>query len=89
MRPEDNEHDLRATLLNHLADKSLLLVLDNMEHLLADLSLVEAILAGAPQVRLLVTSRQPLALDWEWHFALGGLAVRLGQMMKRRRVTAR
>ena len=78
VRPEDNEHDLLAVLLNHLADKSLLLMLDNMEHLLADLSLIEAILAGAPRVSLLVTSRQPLALDWEWLFALGGLAVPAG-----------
>ncbi|HYO87347.1 MAG TPA: BTAD domain-containing putative transcriptional regulator, partial [Candidatus Limnocylindrales bacterium] len=78
VRPEENERDLRAVLLNHLADKSLLLVLDNMEHLLADLSLMEAILAGAPRVCLLVTSRHPLALDWEWHFMLGGMDVPAG-----------
>ena len=78
VRPEENERDLRAVLLNCLSDKSLLLVLDNMEHLLADLSLVEAILTGAPRVRLLVTSRSPLALNWEWHFMLGGMAVPAG-----------
>jgi predicted ATPase/DNA-binding SARP family transcriptional activator len=78
LRPAEDKRDPRTVLLNYLADKFLLLVLDNMEHLLADLTLVEAILAGAPRVRLLVTSRHPLALDWEWHFTLGGMAVPAG-----------
>jgi predicted ATPase len=62
-------------LLDFLAQQSLLLVPDDAEHLVGGLGLVEAILAAAPRVKLLVTSRQSLALRWEWHFALKGMAV--------------
>ncbi|MFN8379461.1 MAG: BTAD domain-containing putative transcriptional regulator [Anaerolineae bacterium] len=75
MRPPETGPDLRAYLLNELASQSLLLVLDNMEHLLKEVGLIEAILEGAPGVRLLVTSRQPLDLEWEWYYPLEGLAV--------------
>jgi predicted ATPase/DNA-binding SARP family transcriptional activator len=73
--PPENVQDLRSALLADLQPRSVLLVLDNLEHLLSDLSLIEAILDRAPSVRLLVTSRQPLGLDWEWYFPLGGLSV--------------
>lgn len=48
-----------------LADKELLLVLDNLEHLLAASPLLTDLLAGAPQVRILATSRQRLNLAAE------------------------
>ena len=67
--------DPRATLLAWLADREVLLVLDNMEQLVGDLSLLVAILTSAPKVSLLATSRQPLALEWEWYFALDGMDV--------------
>src|SRR5574341_134185 len=59
----------------------MLLVVDNVEHLLvvgslsgtiADL-LIE-ILQQAPQVKLLVTSREALNLQWEWPFEVQGLS---------------
>ncbi|WP_155359865.1 ATP-binding protein [Acrocarpospora macrocephala] len=50
----------------HLADKRLLLVLDTCEHLIdATRDLVTHILASAPGVRVLATSRQPLSLPSE------------------------
>lgn len=53
-----------------------LLVLDNAEHLLAAVGeLVQALLAAAPALRLLVTSQAPLKLDGERRLALRGLAV--------------
>lgn len=63
-----------------LADLSLLLVLDNFEHLLdvelADraIELIEEILLHAPSVRLLVTSRERLRLSVEHIFTVDGLA---------------
>ncbi len=78
IRIPENDKDLSAFLLHHLASKAMLLVLDNMEHLLDDLDLVQAILATAPHIKLLVTSRQPLAIRWEWYFALQGMQVPVG-----------
>jgi len=53
--------DARAGLLAWLADRSLLLLVDNCEHVPGDVAeLAEAILHAAPGVRLLATSRAPL-----------------------------
>lgn len=51
-----------------------LLVLDNCEHLLADVAdVVSEFLACCPRLRVLVTSREPLRLAGEQVFALGEL----------------
>lgn len=71
----EGEHDLTAYLLNQLAGRELLLVLDNMEHLVGDLQLLRQVRSVVPQVRLLVTSRQVLNLEWEWQFTLTGMEV--------------
>jgi predicted ATPase/DNA-binding SARP family transcriptional activator len=63
----------RAQLLAYLSMREMLLVLDNMEQLSADLSVLEEILANAPGIKLLVTSRQRLDLAEEWTFELQGL----------------
>ncbi|MBI5033936.1 MAG: tetratricopeptide repeat protein [Chloroflexi bacterium] len=65
----------RAQLLNHLRDKTILLVLDNFEHLLDASELLAEILQRAPRVKLLVTSRERLNLQGEWLFDLRGLSV--------------
>ena len=60
------EGDARPNILAFLADKSLLLLLDNCEHLLADVAeLAELVLRAAPGVRILATSREPLKADGE------------------------
>lgn len=64
----------RRQLLNYLQGKRLLLVLDNFEQLLDGAPLLAEILAAAPQVKLLVTSRERLKLRVEQVYALGGLA---------------
>ena len=60
-------------LIESLRDKQMLLVLDNFEHLLEASALVSVILEHAPKVRILVTSREPLALRGEWVIELEGL----------------
>jgi predicted ATPase/DNA-binding SARP family transcriptional activator/Tfp pilus assembly protein PilF len=63
-------------LLDHLRHKQLLLILDNMEHLLAEANiaqLLDAILRKAPGVTLLVTSRERLNLEQEKLYPLAGL----------------
>jgi predicted ATPase/DNA-binding winged helix-turn-helix (wHTH) protein len=59
-----------------LASKSLLLVLDNCEHLADDIApLIDLLRAHAPNVRLLVTSQESLKCRDEQVYRLGALAV--------------
>lgn len=68
------QHHPQEQLLKYLQNKEQLLVLDNFEHLLAGVSLITAILQQAPQVTLLITSRERLNLRPEWCFDLEGLS---------------
>lgn len=67
--------ELRAQLLRALRERELLLVLDNFEHLLDGAALVAEILAHAPLVQILVTSRERLSLHGEWVIDLEGLDI--------------
>ncbi|MCI0395510.1 MAG: tetratricopeptide repeat protein [Chloroflexi bacterium] len=73
-------------LVNYLRDKRLLLVLDNLEHLLNEdsrtvvSSLLSDILAQAPGVKVLATSRERLHLQGEWLVEVGGLPYPTQQM---------
>jgi predicted ATPase/DNA-binding SARP family transcriptional activator len=65
----------RDRLVGYLARRRLLLVLDNCEHVLdAAARLVDEILAGCPDVTVLATSREALAVPGEVQFALAPLA---------------
>ena len=59
----------------YLQDRSLLLILDNFEHLLPASARVAGLLAAAPQLKVLATSREPLNLRLEHRFPLGGLTL--------------
>lgn len=61
-------------LLGALRDRQLLLILDNIEHLLDGVELVGTILEQAPAVIILTTSRERLNLQAEWLFDVDGLA---------------
>jgi non-specific serine/threonine protein kinase len=66
----------RTVLLDHLAGRRILLVLDNCEHLLAGTAtLVEALLQEAAGLYVLATSRQPLGLPGEATYRINPLAV--------------
>lgn len=71
LRPDDQQ----TYLIQHLRTKHMLLVLDNFEHLLGDLQLIEQLVQHAPHVKLLITSRERLQLRDEWTFNVHGLAV--------------
>ena len=60
-------------LIDYLRQKQLLLVLDNFEHLLSSAELVSDILASAPGVKILVTSREALKLREEWFHPIAGM----------------
>jgi predicted ATPase/DNA-binding SARP family transcriptional activator len=75
------EKDPQTQLLNYLRAKEMLLVLDSFEHLLSSPdqerrgeNLLLDILKVAPEVKIMVTSRERLNLQAEWVFEVRGLA---------------
>ena len=63
------------SLLEHLRQRRLLLVLDNLEQIAGASDVVAGLLAAAPAVQLLVTSRRPLHLTGEHEYAVEPLRV--------------
>ena len=67
-------HDpLERQLLQYLQEKKMLLVLDNFEHLIDGAGILTQIIQYAPEIKLLVTSREPLSLPEEWLYQVEGL----------------
>ncbi len=58
----------------HLRDRNVLLVLDTLEHLTPAAAWIGALLAQAPRLTVLATSREPLHLRAERVYAVGPLA---------------
>lgn len=67
--------ELKTQLFNYLGEKHTLLVLDNLEHLLNGIELLDELLSFAPNVQLLATSREQLNLHAEWIFEVQGLPI--------------
>lgn len=66
-----------AQLLIYLQEKECLLILDNLEHLLADSpDFILPLLQRCPKLKILVTSREPLQLQAESLLLLQGLSLR-------------
>ncbi len=63
----------KEQVLTYLGNKHLLLIMDNYEHLLPAAGLVTEILEAAPQVKILVTSRERLNIGGEHVYSLTGL----------------
>jgi predicted ATPase/class 3 adenylate cyclase len=59
------EADPEAAILDYLGGRELLLVIDNLEHVLDAAGLLGRVLAAAPGVRILATSQAPLRLAAE------------------------
>jgi predicted ATPase/DNA-binding winged helix-turn-helix (wHTH) protein len=70
------EEDTQTHLRAWLADKQLLLVVDNCEHLVGGLApLLDGLLDAAPGLRILATSREPIRAAQEWVHLLPAMAV--------------
>jgi predicted ATPase/DNA-binding CsgD family transcriptional regulator/tetratricopeptide (TPR) repeat protein len=65
--------DQAKQLINHIGDKLLLLILDNLEHLPDAGNPIDELLSGAPRLKLLATSREPINLRQEWLFHVEGM----------------
>ena len=73
---EESEKRLRQTLMDTLRSQSLLLVLDNCEHLVdAVARLAESLLQGCPKLTILATSREALGIGGESVLPLSPLSL--------------
>lgn len=74
--PDQPGRTATDTLLNFLGDQQLLLLLDNCEHLLQPVALlVDALLAGCPNLTVLTTSREPIGVAGEVTWRVPSLSV--------------
>ena len=67
--------DTFETLVEHLRDRSLLLILDNFEQVMPAARTVGELVARAPRVKVLVSSREPLRISGEQEFLVPPLAL--------------
>jgi len=73
---ESPNRPLMETLLAYLKPKALVLILDNCEHVIAEVAaLADALLNGCPKLRILATSREPLRITGEQTYRLSSLPV--------------
>jgi predicted ATPase/class 3 adenylate cyclase len=73
---EQQGRSLLTTLIEHLESRTLLLVLDNCEHLVqACAEVTDALLRACPTLRVLTTSREPLAIMGEATFRVPSLSL--------------
>ena len=73
--PEEGDQPARERLQGFLATRQLLLVLDNIEHLLGAASAVGDLISLAPALNVLVTSRTPLRLRAEREYPVPPLGL--------------
>ena len=63
---DTSDADTSHSLLAHLSERSVLLVLDNVEHVVADAARLVSLIGGhSPSTAVLLTSREPLGLRGE------------------------
>lgn len=73
---EVRNHPLLETLLTYLKNKTMLLILDNCEHVVGEVRTVaEALLLNCPCARIVATSREPLRFAGEQAYRLSSLSV--------------
>ena len=73
---EEPDEELSTTLLKYLASRNTLVVLDNCEHLVqACAEVADRLLTGAPQLKILATSREPLGIAGETTWRVPSLSM--------------
>ncbi len=72
---QNSESDALTALKRVIADKRILLILDNFEHVLSDMTarLVSDLLASVPGIKLIITSREVLKINGEHRLMLNPL----------------
>jgi predicted ATPase/DNA-binding SARP family transcriptional activator len=74
IRSEIPRQEPLVQLIDYLRDKRVLLIMDNFEHLVDGADLISEILAEAPGVKILTTSRVRMNLYEEWSLEISGLS---------------
>ena len=64
---------IEENVTQYLRSRSILLILDNFEQILDGAALVSQIVEEAPGIKIIVTSRKPLALEGERQYRVKGL----------------
>jgi predicted ATPase len=83
---EKPNQPLEATLLSHVANRFLLIVLDNCEHLVESCArLASALLSAAPHVGILASSRTPMGVAGECRYSVSALSLRINKRRGRLR----
>ena len=72
---EASDAPLAKNLNAALRHRNLLLVIDNFEHIIDAASQLPSLLMGAPNIKILVTSREALHVTGEYEFSLAPLAL--------------
>jgi predicted ATPase len=70
-----SSEDPKSRVLDYLHDKTILLIMDNFEHVLDGAIFVQDILQAAPRVQILTSSRLRLNLTAETTFHIEGLTI--------------
>ncbi|MBX3085598.1 MAG: tetratricopeptide repeat protein [Anaerolineae bacterium] len=74
LRFQPGSSSLRDEVLRYLNDRELLLIMDNFEHLMDGADFLSDLLAAAPRVKLLITSRERIGLREEWLLPIDGMS---------------
>jgi predicted ATPase/DNA-binding CsgD family transcriptional regulator len=69
------DHFPTKQVAGYLRDRRILLILDNFEHVLPAAARVSELLAASPELKVLITSREPLNLRLEHRLPLTGLGL--------------
>jgi len=73
--PEDRDRSIAEVLRDWLREREVLLVLDNLEQIEGVANAVDGLLADAPRIRVLATSRAPLHVAGEQEFGVPPFSV--------------
>ncbi|GAB4477866.1 MAG: BTAD domain-containing putative transcriptional regulator [Anaerolineales bacterium] len=69
----EGHQNIQDQLFNYIKNRRALLILDNFEHLMEGVQIIDEILRRAPQIKILVTSCERLNLKLEWLYFVQGL----------------
>jgi predicted ATPase len=70
----DGQPQPKDRLLDYLHAKEILLIIDNLEHLVAGAGPLQELLTAASRLKVLATSRERLKLAGEWSLEISGLS---------------
>lgn len=71
----DSQTSHQEQLFNYLRPKEILLILDNLEHLLENAAFIQSLLQHIAGIKIIATSRERLNIRGEWVIPISGMSV--------------